>query len=205
MTRRLAKRLGHYHISGMSGKDWKSLLPKIARMAIADAFGAGGLTEEKIAALVSEYPELAEKRATFVTLHKHGRLRGCIGSILPVRPLIEDVIHNARAAAFEDSRFPPLQPEELDEIDIEISLLTVPQPLSYEDEADLRRKIRPGVDGVIIRLDGRQATFLPSVWEQLPDFDRFFAHLCLKAGLPADCLRLHPEVHVYQAEKIVEH
>ena len=113
-------------------------------------------------------------------------------------------MENARAAAFRDTRFPPLQPEELDEVGIEISLLTVPQPLPYADVEDLRRKIRPGVDGVIIRLDGRQATFLPSVWEQLPDFDRFFTHLCMKAGLPGDCLRMHPEIFVYQAEKIEE-
>jgi len=69
---------------------------------------------------------------------------------------------------------------------------------------DLRRKLRPGIDGVVLRFDGRRATFLPSVWEQLPRFDDFFRHLCLKAGLPADCLRLHPQIDVYQAEKILE-
>ncbi len=183
---------------------WKRILPAIARMAIADAFGARNLPPEALSRLVAEHPELAEKRAVFVTLKKNGALRGCIGSILPTRPLIEDVIENARAAAFRDSRFPPLQPEELEGVDIEISLLTVPRPLPYADIEDLRRKVRPGVDGIIIRIDGRQATFLPSVWEQLPDFDRFFAHLCMKAGLPGDCLRMHPEVFVYQAEKIEE-
>ena len=185
-------------------EQWKRILPEIARMAIADAFGASNLTSDAPSRLIADYPELAEKRAVFVTLKKNGALRGCIGSILPVRPLIEDVIENARAAAFRDSRFPPLQPDELEEVTVEISLLTVPQPLPYADVEDLRRKIRPGVDGVIIRLDGRQATFLPSVWEQLPDFDRFFTHLCMKAGLPGDCLRMHPEVFVYQAEKIEE-
>jgi len=185
-------------------EQWKRILPEIARMAIADAFGARNLTSDALSRLIAEYPELAEKRAVFVTLKKNGALRGCIGSILPVRPLIEDVIENARAAAFRDSRFPPLRPEELEEVTVEISLLTVPQPLPYADVEDLRRKIRPGVDGVIIRIDGRQATFLPSVWEQLPDFDRFFTHLCMKAGLPGDCLRMHPEVLVYQAEKIEE-
>lgn len=183
---------------------WKRILPLIARQAIEDAFGASNLTPKVRAELLRRFPELGERRATFVTLHKNGRLRGCIGSILPVRPLIDDVIHNARAAAFEDTRFPPLAPEELPEIDIEVSLLTLPQPLPYADVADLRRKIRPGVDGVILRLNGRQATFLPSVWEQLPDFDRFFAHLCLKAGLPASCLEAHPDIEVYQAEKILE-
>ena len=183
---------------------YKRILPQIARWAIEDAFGARHLTPEVRAELLARYPELGEERATFVTLEKHGRLRGCIGSILPVRPLLDDVIHNAKAAAFEDPRFPPLAAEELPQVEIEVSLLTVPQPLPYADVADLRRKIRPGVDGVVLRLNGRQATFLPSVWEQLPDFDRFFAHLCLKAGLPADCLEAHPDIHVYQAEKIRE-
>ncbi len=185
-------------------EQWKRILPEIARMAIADAFGARNLSSEALSRLVAKYPELSEKRAVFVTLKKNGALRGCIGSILPTRPLIEDVMENARAAAFRDTRFPPLQPEELGEVDIEISLLTVPQSLPYADIEDLRRKVRPGVDGIIIRVDGRQATFLPSVWEQLPDFDRFFMHLCMKAGLPGDCLRMHPEVFVYQAEKIEE-
>ncbi len=183
---------------------WKAILPRIARRSIELALHGQSFPPAQHEALLREYPELAQQRATFVTLTINGRLRGCIGSILPRRALIDDVIENARAAAFKDPRFPPLSPEEFPRIAIEISLLTLPQPLPYEDVADLRHKIRPGVDGVIIRFDGRQATFLPSVWEQLPDFDRFFEHLCLKAGLPADCLRLHPDVHVYRAEKITE-
>ncbi len=180
------------------------VLPRIARASIAEAFGEPGLTKDQLAALVAEYPQLAQERAAFVTLHKHGQLRGCIGSILPTRPLIEDVMANARAAAFKDPRFTPLSRDELDQIGIEVSVLSVPEPLPYEGVEDLRRKIRPGTDGVIIRLNGRQATFLPSVWEQLPDFDRFFAHLCAKANLPSDCLIMHPEVYVYQAEKVRE-
>ena len=183
---------------------WKAILPRIARRSIELALRGQPFPPVEHEALLREYPELAEQRATFVTLTIGGRLRGCIGSILPRRALIDDVIENARAAAFKDPRFPPLSPEEFPRVAIEVSLLTLPQPLPYEDVADLRRKIRPGVDGVIIRFDGRQATFLPSVWEQLPDFDKFFEHLCLKAGLPADCLRLHPEIHIYQAEKIME-
>ncbi len=180
------------------------VLPRIARGAIAEAFGEPALTRDQVNALVAEYPQLAQERAAFVTLHKHGQLRGCIGSIVPTRPLIEDVMANAKAAAFKDPRFAPLSRDELDEIGIEVSVLTIPKPLPYADVEDLRRKIRPGTDGVIIRLNGRQATFLPSVWEQLPDFDQFFAHLCAKAGLPADCLAMHPDVHVYQAEKVRE-
>ncbi len=179
-------------------------LPRIARAAIAEEFGGQRLTDETTGAITAACPELAREQAAFVTLHKHGQLRGCIGSILPRRPLIEDVIHNAKAAAFNDPRFMPLRADELDDVDIEVSVLSVPAPLPYADAADLRRKIRPGVDGVIIRLDGRQATFLPSVWEQLPDFDGFFSHLCRKAGLPGDCLNLHPDVFTYQAQKVPE-
>ncbi|HHN73052.1 MAG TPA: AmmeMemoRadiSam system protein A, partial [Thermopetrobacter sp.] len=131
----------------VSMETWKSILPRIARLAIADAFGAGELDARTVHELLERHPELGENRASFVTLHRHGALRGCIGSILPVRPLIEDVIHNARAAAFEDPRFPPLTAEELPEVDIEVSLLTLPRPLPYDDVADLAAKVRPGVDG----------------------------------------------------------
>ncbi len=182
----------------MEGK-W---LLDIARRAIASAFGL--VPEPDRDALLAEYPELGREQATFVTLTIDGQLRGCIGSIVPHRPLIDDLIHNARAAAFEDPRFPPLSREEYDRIDIEVSLLTVPQELSYTDVEDLRRKIRPGVDGVILNLNGRQATFLPQVWEELPDFDLFFAHLCVKAGLPQNCLAYHPVILTYQVEKFKE-
>ncbi len=178
------------------------LLLKIARQAIASAFGLA--PEPDRDALVAQYPELAKEQATFVTLTINGQLRGCIGSIVPHRPLIDDLIHNARAAAFEDPRFPPLSRQEYDQIDIEVSLLSVPQPLHYSDIEDLRKKIRPGVDGVILQLEGRQATFLPQVWEELSDFDLFFAHLCLKAGLPQNCLAYHPVIYTYQVEKFKE-
>jgi AmmeMemoRadiSam system protein A len=113
-------------------------------------------------------------------------------------------VANGEAAAFDDPRFPLLTKEEFEKIDIEVSLLTVPYPLEYDDIEDLRRKIRPGVDGVVLRLEGRQATFLPQVWEELNDFDHFFAHLCLKAGLPQNCLAYHPQIFVYQVEKFKE-
>lgn len=183
---------------------WKHILPRIARRSIELALQGQPFPPGEYEELLSRHPQLAEQRATFVTLTLNGSLRGCIGSILPRRALIDDVINNARAAAFHDPRFTPLSPEEFAAIDIEVSLLTMPQPLPWDDIDDLRRKIRPGIDGVVLRFDGRQATFLPSVWEQLPDFERFFQHLCQKAGLPADCLRLHPDIHVYQAEKITE-
>ncbi|NPA45828.1 MAG: AmmeMemoRadiSam system protein A [Chlorobi bacterium] len=185
----------------------KKILLQVARLAIEEEFAGRKLIDRD--ALVARYPQLAEKRAVFVTLNKERgaggyELRGCIGSIIPVRPLIDDVIHNAKAAAFQDPRFPPLTPEELPHVRIEISILTIPQKVEYTDTEHLRSIIRPGIDGVILRLGARQATFLPQVWEQLPDFDLFFAHLCQKAGLPANCLVYHPEIYVYQVEKFEE-
>ncbi len=185
----------------------QKILLRTARLAIEEEFAGRSLIDRD--GLLHRYPTLAEKRATFVTLNKQRSaggytLRGCIGSILPVRPLLDDVITNAKNAAFRDPRFPPLQPDELPQVRIEISILTVPQALDYTDTDDLRQKIRPGIDGVILRLGGAQATFLPQVWEQLPEFDLFFAHLCQKAGLTADCLRAHPEIYVYQVEKFEE-
>ena len=185
----------------------KKILLKLARMAIFEEFEGKKLINKED--FLAKYPFLAEKRASFVTLKLKNRprgsnLRGCIGSILPYRPLIDDIISNAKAAAFEDPRFSPLTPQEYELIKIEISLLTIPQKVEYEDKKDLMQKIRPGVDGVILHLANHQATFLPSVWEELPVFDLFFAHLCLKAGLPGDCLMYHPVIYTYQAEEIEE-
>ncbi len=178
------------------------LLLQIARQAIASAFGLAPEVDKE--GLVAQYPELAKEQATFVTLTIDGNLRGCIGSIVPHRRLIDDLVENARAAAFGDPRFSRLTPEEFEKVAIEVSLLTVPQPLAYTDVEDLRHKITPGEDGVILQLDGRQATFLPQVWEELNDFDLFFAHLCLKAGLPQNCLVYHPQIFTYRVEKFKE-
>ncbi len=147
---------------------------------------------------------LAEKGAAFVTLTLHGRLRGCIGSLIAHRPLIDDVIANAQGAAFRDPRFPPLSSDEFEEVEVEVSILTPPQPLSYRDTAELKTMIRPGIDGVIIRHGNYQATFLPQVWEELSDFDTFFTHLGMKAGIGSDPLSYHPEVYLYQVEKFSE-
>lgn len=143
--------------------------------------------------------------ASFVTLTMGGELRGCIGSIEPRRPLALDVQENAIAAAFHDPRFPPLNRRELDRTHIEISVLTPPQPLEYEGPADLLAKLRPQVDGVIIERGWHRATFLPQVWEKLPDPHEFLAHLCLKAGLPADDYRRPGlQVYTYQVESFEE-
>ena len=177
-------------------------LIKLARMAILEEFEGKKLINKND--WLEKYPYLKENRASFVTLKIDGNLRGCIGSILPHRPLIDDIIENSKAAAFSDPRFTPLTPQEYEKIKVEVSLLTIPQKVEYEDKQDLMQKIRPGVDGVILQLANHQATFLPSVWEELPVFDLFFAHLCMKAGLPGDCLMYHPIIYTYQAKEIEE-
>jgi AmmeMemoRadiSam system protein A len=151
-------------------------------------------------------PCLLEPGGTFVTLTKNGALRGCIGHIVSDEPLIEGVRKNAVNSAFEDPRFPPLRREELDMIRIEVSVLTAPAPLEYLDRRDLLEKLQPGIDGVIIRKGAHQATFLPQVWEQLPDKERFLTHLCLKAGLSADAWRGGDlAVSIYRVQAFEEH
>ena len=130
--------------------------------------------------------ELMQKRATFVTLTIGGRLRGCIGMLEACRPLAEDVAENARAAAFEDPRFPPLTLPELAKLEIHISILSPSEEMVFSSESDLLRQIRPGVDGLILQEGFRRGTFLPSVWAELPEKELFLTHLKLKAGLPAD-------------------
>jgi len=130
-------------------------------------------------------PLLLEPRATFVTLERHGQLRGCIGRIEAVLPLIDDLNEHATAAAIHDPRFGPVQPQEVPEIVLSISILTPPEPMAVRDEADLLRQLVPGTDGLILREGRRAATFLPSVWEELTDPAAFVQHLKRKAGWPA--------------------
>jgi AmmeMemoRadiSam system protein A len=132
------------------------------------------------------HPPLDKPGASFVTLHRHGELRGCIGSLQASRPMLADVAENAYAAAFRDSRFIPVQANELDEIDIAVSVLSEPEALHVEDEQELLAQLRPGIDGLILEDEGKRGTFLPSVWESLPAKTDFLAHLKSKAGLPAD-------------------
>ncbi len=131
-------------------------------------------------------PALRANRATFVTINKAGRLRGCIGTIQAHQPLIADVVENAYKAAMKDPRFPPLQEDETAELDLSISLLSPFAAMSFTDEADFMAQIRPKVDGLIISDLGKRSVFLPQVWESLPDKAQFVAHLKQKAGLPAD-------------------
>ena len=125
---------------------------------------------------------LKQKGASFVTLTIDGQLRGCIGSLEAHQPLIDDVREHALQAAFEDYRFPPLTAEELSLIKIEISRLTLPMRLDYSDPEDLPGLLKPNIDGVILQDGLRRATFLPQVWEQLPEPEAFLSHLCVKMG-----------------------
>jgi AmmeMemoRadiSam system protein A len=147
-------------------------------------------------------PELKRKRATFVTLQHHGRLRGCIGMLEATRPLAEDIACNAYAAAFQDPRFPPLRQSECEGLEIHLSLLTPPEPMAFHCEQDLLDQLQPGVDGLILAEGSRRGTFLPSVWEQLPTRQDFWEHLKLKAGLPAGYWSDTLKVWRYRAEMI---
>ena len=155
---------------------------------------------------VFQSPKFHGKRGTFVTLTENGVLRGCIGHIVPQESMIEGIRENAINAAFRDPRFPPLSEAEWKKVRVEISILTDPAPLDYTDAVDLLNKLRPGVDGLIIKKGFHQATFLPQVWEQLPDKKEFLRHLCLKAGLDRDTWKDDKlEVLVYQVQAFEEH
>jgi uncharacterized protein len=148
---------------------------------------------------------LLAEGASFVTLTKHGALRGCIGALEAYQPLVLDVREHAAAAALEDYRFPNVLESELNEIEIEVSRLTPALPLEYRDDVDLLEKIHPGVDGVILRDGRRRATFLPQVWEKIPDRAEFLANLCYKMGEAPDLWkRKHLEVLIYQVEDFHE-
>jgi len=149
---------------------------------------ANGLISRQEPALeINIFPKnLIVPGASFVTLYLHKRLRGCIGSLLARQPLIVDVANNAYNAAFRDPRFKPVTVDEYTDLELEISILTKPQHIYFKSEQDLISKLRPGIDGLILSDQGHRGTFLPSVWEQLPDPQEFLKHLKLKAGLPTD-------------------
>ncbi|HNT54942.1 MAG TPA: AmmeMemoRadiSam system protein A [Anaerolineaceae bacterium] len=150
-------------------------------------------------------PALQEQGAAFVTLTLGGNLRGCVGALEPYQPLAEDVREHAVAAAVEDYRFPAVRAHEVPRLHIEISRLTRPQPLSYSSPADLQHRLRPQVDGVILRDGLRRATFLPQVWEQLPDPAEFLSHLCAKMGAASNLWQTQPlTVLIYQVEQFEE-
>ncbi|MFQ5470548.1 MAG: AmmeMemoRadiSam system protein A [Gammaproteobacteria bacterium] len=146
---------------------------------------------------------LTEHRATFVTLKMNGQLRGCIGTLEAYQPLITDITNNAYAAAFSDPRFSPLTEPEFEQLDIHLSILSVPEKMSFTSEADLIDSLQPGVDGIILKEgSSHRGTFLPSVWESLPDRQSFLGHLKQKAQLPFDYWSDTIECYRYTTESI---
>ncbi len=214
--------VGYSAIAFTDAKAPASLPKPLAAATSAAAYGPAerkqllALARETIAALAagravpSRRPEdfsaaLRESKGCFVTLTKKGNLRGCIGHIVPQEPLWKAVMDNAQSAAFRDGRFAPVTKEELKEIAIEISVLTVPRPLTFSSPDDLVKKLRPHVDGVVLRIGSRGATYLPQVWEQIPNVPTFLSSLALKAGCPADSWRgPGVEVQTYQVEPFHE-
>ena len=180
----------------------RAILLKIARKAITSAVLKN--KPEKID--LGKYSlTLTELGVSFVTLTKINQLRGCIGAIEAYQPLILDVQEHAAAAAMEDYRFPIVKKEEISQIEIEISRLTPPQYLDYSTPGDLIDKLRVGVDGVLIKYNGRKATFLPQVWEKVPNPDQFLSQLCMKMGSVNDLWRNQDiQVFTYQVEYFKE-
>ena len=189
---------GEGHLTQEEGR----YLLEIARKTIDNELSG---KNEKVVVDKERFPVLSEKRGTFVTLTMGGNLRGCIGHLIPNEELAEGVEVNAINAAFRDPRFRPLTKDEWKKVKIEVSILTEPKPLHFTDAEDLLKKLRPGIDGVIIKRGFRQATFLPQVWDQLPQKEAFLTHLCMKAGMDGDAWREGDlEVQTYQAQAFEE-
>ncbi len=178
-------------------KQHQNILLNIARESIENGYRTG----HPLSIDIRDYPaELRVPRATFVTLEKNHQLRGCIGMLEAVLPLVEDVAENAFSAAYKDPRFPPVERSEIPQLDIFISILSEPEAMQFSSEEDLLRQIRPGIDGLILVENGYKGTFLPSVWESLPEKVQFLRHLKNKAGLPADYWSDSIQVYRYTTE-----
>jgi AmmeMemoRadiSam system protein A len=180
----------------------RTILLDLARRALTAAVNRHSLPVLDLSSLPGG---LYQTGASFVTLTRAGKLRGCIGTLEAILPLAEDVMEHAAAAALYDYRFTPVQPEELEQIEIEISRLTAPAPLEYCSPDSLLSQLRPGIDGVVVR-DGRyRATFLPQVWEKIPDPEQFLNSLCDKMGVDYDLWRRKKiQVSTYQVEEFRE-
>lgn len=184
--------------SEILSKEYKSLLLKIARGSLLAA------VERKKFIFPESIPERLKKdQGCFVTLTVNGVLRGCIGYIEPIMPIYQAVAENARNAALQDPRFSPVESKELSTIQIEVSLLTVPEILHFESPEELLRKLRPEIDGVILQKGPYQSTFLPQVWEKIPDKVSFLQHLSLKGGMGSDGWK-SATVRIYQAQHFEE-
>ena len=179
--------------------DERATLLRIARESIAHGIAKGSPAPVRAA----DFPApLRVVRATFVTLEIRGQLRGCIGTLAARLPVVEDVAEHAYEAAFEDPRFPPVSRSETGNLELHISVLTPPEAMAVRDEEDLLRQLRPGVDGLILGEGSRRATFLPAVWDDLPDAREFVRHLKMKAGLGADYWSPRMRAERYAAELI---
>ena len=185
----------------LSEEDKRQLLT-VAREALEAAVGRRPLPPVDEPALSAAVLRVG---CCFVTLTRQGNLRGCIGALRPTEPLFEDARHHAVQAALEDYRFQPVTPAEIAELEIEISVLSEPQPLAYDQPEDLLHLLRPEVDGVVLRDGLHRATFLPQVWEHLPDPRQFLGALCEKMGVPSDTWRrTKMTVQTYQVDKFTE-
>ncbi|MBU0455873.1 MAG: AmmeMemoRadiSam system protein A [Pseudomonadota bacterium] len=177
----------------------RKILLKLAKDSIQYALSHHAMMDVTL----DQLPEkLHETRASFVTLLMDHSLRGCIGSLIAYQPLALDVVKNAYSAAFSDPRFPAVSLQEVDRIEIHISVLSALEPISFESEEDLIRQLRPGVDGLVLTEQGMKGTFLPSVWESLPKPKNFLQHLKLKAGLPLNYWSNTITVERYTTESI---
>jgi uncharacterized protein len=180
----------------------RAKLLELARQALEDIIQNGEVGKLNLDELPAR---LRQEGASFVTLTIHGELRGCMGVIEPQQPLAEDVRQHAISAAIHDPRFPPVTLVELPEIKIEISYLTPIQPLNYSCPEDLISSLRPGVDGVLLRDGHLRATFLPQVWEKIPEPEKFLGLLCQKMGVSPDYWQANKlDVSVYQVEEFHE-
>jgi uncharacterized protein len=180
----------------------QDILLTIARQALENAVHGDPLPQIELDDLP---PALQEPGASFVTLTIAGNLRGCIGTLDPFQPLALDVQEHAVAAALQDYRFPRVKPVELPHIQIEVSALTPRSQLEYQGPQDLIARLRPRIDGVILQDGLHKATFLPQVWDKLPDPNEFLSHLCMKMGGSADLWRKKKlDVYVYQVQEFQE-
>ncbi len=187
--------------------DQRALLDHLAWLSIDDGLGRGaGLAELRAhRALQLDRgqlePWLLAHAATFVTLHKSGALRGCIGALQAHQSIAQDVVDHAFAAAFRDPRFDPLRADERSQLSLHISVLGEPADIDASSEDAVLNNLRPGIDGLILRCEHHRATFLPSVWEHTPDAHIFLRALKRKAGLPVDGWREDMRAAVYQVEE----
>lgn len=180
----------------------KEMLLQLARESIIH----GLIVELPLHIDTNSYPShLQDELACFVTLNRNGSLRGCIGHLEATQPLVKDVVDNAFAAAFHDPRFPQLTEEEMIGLEIDVSILSTSKPIEFASERDLLEQLRPGIDGLILKHGVHQGTFLPSVWDSLPEPRSFLNQLKRKAGLAPDFWSNDILIMGYTTESFSDH